>query len=36
VRSRQRAIYESDAAALRFAPQLEYYAGVRVLEVTKG
>lgn len=36
VRNHQRAIYETDAAALRFAPQLEYYAGVRVLEVTKG
>lgn len=36
VRRRTQVLYESDAAALRRLPALTYYAGIRVLEVTKG
>jgi SAM-dependent methyltransferase len=32
----QDTLYESDAAALRWMPALEYYAGIRVIEVTRG
>jgi SAM-dependent methyltransferase len=35
VRRRVRQLYEADAAALRRVPALSYYAGVRVIEVTK-
>jgi len=36
VRQRQRELYGLDAAALRRFPSLAYYAGIRVVEVTKG
>lgn len=35
IRRRIRPLYESDAAALRRLPALTYYAGIRVVEVTK-
>ena len=35
VNRRVAALYRSDAAALRRMPSLAYYAGIRVLELTK-
>jgi len=35
IRNRMAPLYASDAALLRRFPSLRYYAGIRVVEVTK-